>query len=624
MAQLVVDRNMAIALRRILNRAYEDGVDRLLSVFVNSLGVISGTFQDGNKIIEFAIGDRVTTKVTQLGIITRQDSVIRRDRRSKRRKCTNGLPCKGTCISPKFKCEQELENVAKKEEIRALNNAVRAQNPPPVQKPDGDGYDSMSIRDLREVASEKEIVRYSHMTKDEMITALRVHDADPLQQERIRKSLEDEKKLRKLEKAKTTAVGSALNTLDPSLGKLWNLLTGISRRYNQKKMSREEATILGLAAILGLHAGFARKQKKAYKENIKTSAVAAGGLADSINVDDVGDHTSVTYVVGSHGMTGKKMEDTLRETGDPEQSEWLNSQTSLRSFDRANESRARPIDPLGKFRDNLTEGYRQTIGRSVGVGKNPDSIRLAAELYAQGQATHVQIRATTNPETGEEERKAYAFKPPINIIAGGDGGFVAREAIDILNQMKGGKVIAERIQIVTLGTPSFGVTSGAAKELNLMGNGDPWSQTPFQADDVKRQAVSGVQGNNPANYIDSPEAMATMINRLKGSEEGRAKPGSPNMRELKDKKAVRKTFSDEEFSGIMQQARVGLLKKAALYGFDGLTQEDLDTLDDLAVFEMLPDEEFRLALNRYRRWRSAQKNVKKGAATAERIKREQG
>ena len=132
-----------------------------------------------------------------------------------------------------------------------------------------------------------------------------------------------------------------------------------------------------------------------------------------------------------------------------------------------------------------------------------ESVKLATEMFAYGKAT---------------QAKGYGEKP-IPVLAHRSGGLTAREAIEIVRQMQpGGREIAARMQLVTLGSPHFGF--GLDKEDNIgetaiSSEEDLFSSfaRPGNARTVKVQAKTG----EAKDYFNSPAAKAEMESAFKSA-----------------------------------------------------------------------------------------------------------
>jgi hypothetical protein len=135
---------------------------------------------------------------------------------------------------------------------------------------------------------------------------------------------------------------------------------------------------------------------------------------------------------------------------------------------------------FGQFLKNFHRGV-------TGGVQNQASVDLAAKMYA------------------------YAKKYPdkqIHIVAHGAGGLTAREAADILSRMKPpsgrgltGRDVVNRLNLVNLGTPYFGISENVGKQQTITSSQDPFSMLPKR----NEKWISTVPGHEVEDYLTSPE-----------------------------------------------------------------------------------------------------------------------
>ena len=518
---------IARLLTRIISRAY-GSIDQILDINIANDGLITCLFRDDDKtrkLIRLELGDRIEYKQVQDG---RTDAVDtdgsqylaayansigqRTDKISKPKNCTVGTSCKGSCIAKGDVCRVDLPEALNRQEISDLNDAViksQSSQLPPISRPSDDPYEGLNIRELKEKAREKGILRYSYMTQDQLKGALKIANENPDYQENIRKTLQRQKDESSLKKARSTAIGRAIGVVSPILGRQYNLVASIGRKYENNPV---EARILGIAALLGISVVTSKILDKNYKRNLVESAADAEKLADDRkNKTPEIKKPSITFVVGNYSEGSgafAKMLKSKSSSASSKNLDWLKSNTGLVVVKRQGEGTPPPSDLLGRTGYNIAEGYKATLGKMFQGGRNPESVSLAADLFNYGSKT-----------TSQND---FKILPALNVVAAEDGGYVAREAVEILSRMQrsqGGKNvrgvdIAKRINLVTLGTPYFGVSDRQIKETNLMGDQDPWNITPFKKGGAMTSTVQGVSGHNYRDYLKSGQANDALFSSL--------------------------------------------------------------------------------------------------------------
>jgi hypothetical protein len=523
-------RALAATVYRIISRAYGP-VDAILNIeILQNMGLIV-TFKDDGNTVQMKIGD--TIKYGFVKEPKRLDSIykvledvdpyligttngfVRLDA-AKPRNCKKGLSCKGACIDPNEECDvPDIRAVATKQEIGRLNGAAIAIKK--LQLSDGeestepDKYESLNIRELKVEASKRDVNRYSYMTTEQLRESLRVLDKDPDQQERLRKSLQNQKDVAALKKVKTTRIGRAIAQVNPVLGRQFNILTALGKRFGDDKL---EASILAVAVLAGVTGAVAKEADKAYRGNLAQSATDAEAIAKQ-ELQEVrdGGKPSKLFVVGSYNDGSQDLLNKLGEANiSKDDGNWLNRQADLIPFLRDKEGTQRSSNPVERFGEDVFTGWKAVMDPIFQQGSNPEAVRLAAEMYAQGA-----------------KKSSNGDFPDIRVLAHGDGGFIARQAMDILGRMQDvtgggrnsgvkGSDMLKRAKMVSLSTPTFdlfGQSSSKAPEISIMGDGDFWSGLPFQKSEAATRRVGGVRGNNSRDYTNSSGAMDEIMKHLR-------------------------------------------------------------------------------------------------------------
>ena len=546
---IAAKQQIARVARRIIARNY-GAIARILNIKVAPNGLITVWFQDDdvdNKIIKMTIGN--TTKYREV-TGDRLDSLadepvdeylmayanglgFRLDAIAKPKNCKIGTSCKGSCIAKGDICR---DVVVSRQELSAINEAVTVSQKP-LASGEVDKYEGLNIRDLKEEARSKGIMRYSYMTQDQLKGALRIYDQDPSFQESIRKTLQRDRDEATLKKARSTAVGRAIGIVNPVLGRQYNLISSIGKRYEGNPA---EARILAVAALTGIAVVASKSLQKNRAENIKVAAVDAGQRVSELRDEArMSDRPSVTFVVGSYSKGSRAFYSDLTSSGNisEEDKRWLQDKTQAVVVSRDKEGVPPRRDPVGAIADNLATGYEATLGSLLKTGRSQEATELAAKLYAYGstprETTLSSLARNLMGEEGRDysDRGSVEILPAINVFAAEDGGLVARDALDILKAMgrvngtgPRGSEVASRVKLVTFGTPFFGLASYDTPEANLMGDGDPWNTlAPFKKGGAHTRTASGVSGSKQSDYARSSDAMDQAFSYVTRNEGDRVK-----------------------------------------------------------------------------------------------------
>ncbi|WP_055076796.1 lecithin retinol acyltransferase family protein [Pseudanabaena sp. 'Roaring Creek'] len=555
-------QKMVSAVLSIISRTY-GGISTIVSLNRNPNGLITVYFRplsNPRSLIKMKIGNSISYKdITDqsenrnfnsdvrvdssyiseyLATQLRLDSIIGKQQK----KCVKGTPCKGECIPRSSTCEVELEKVIDIPTIQKLDPPTPNLEPSRITATvEHDIYDMMNIRDLKEEARKKGVMRYSYMTQDQLKSAIKVHDSDPNYQESIRKSLQHHKDLATLKKTKNTEIGRAISTINPALGRQFNLLTAISKKFQNNPT---EALIYALPAIAGttkVVMGILQKQRTS---NIKEAAGAAVNDAEDYrkDIDENSNPDSVNFYVGGYGRGSKDLYNKVANSplAKDEDTDWLKKGENI-PINREGEDVPIAHNPSQALGNNITTGYNVVINNTMKRGKSKEAVELAAKLYAQG----------TKWRTDENGIKSM---PSIQVLAAEDGGVVARDAIEILQQMPKdpttkfrGKDIADRVKLVTLGTPYFGETKANIPEVNLVGDGDPWGSLPFNKGSQTHR-VTGIGGASQSAYTSSSNGIDAIFKNLRSGSENRGVVDADSVKEAASAQKKSETQQEKEAS----------------------------------------------------------------------------
>lgn len=213
---------------------------------------------------------------------------------------------------------------------------------------------------------------------------------------------------------------------------------------------------------------------------------------------------NTTYIIGGTGSSVNEMEATLKDYPVFKAGGKRHFGTNrFRTFNTGKDGNVNAVSVDG-FAQIMYEGYGTTLKRSLSMGlpntplinaqpHNQEAIRLAAKLYARGQ----------NGGT-------------INVVAAGEGGLVAREALEILRLMPtgegsvNGNDIASGVRFVSLGTPNLGPMGKTVVETNFVGDRDPIAT-------LKRpsaRTVYAINSHNGNDYLKNKDVQKTVNDLL--------------------------------------------------------------------------------------------------------------
>lgn len=478
-------------------------------------------------------------------------------RKSSRRQCSIGLSCGGTCISRTKACKVSLNRLSSPMERASLKEGLRLfQDPVPLgtgpvpQEVGTPRYASPAdnpnagIRELKLAAQERGVYRYGAMNKSELRNAIRAVDENPQQNERIRRSIE------RKQEAKRVTEGSRF----ADYAEDW---------IKAKKIMRIAGTggPLAIAAAGAWVIGSTRREYNRavddYRSGFQDSARQATSMAAKLPSERIY-QPNMMFVVG--GYTAEKgsvskirqaFDRAAQEEGDS--GGWFNRENHIFEFSLNASDIPLPKGVRRRNKEGYTDEYIGYLGRQAAMGtifpkgikgklikeaaglkggRNEDAVRLAAQIYAQARHSEPRqekLEDKTNAELRKELTK-YGVRAdpretkstlisrlydigagdeefvngnlPINIVAYGGGGHAAREAMEILSRMEGGRDILDRINLATISTPDFGFTKQIASEVSLRSRHDPLTETlPTRAE----RTVNTVRSRELEDYLGDRE-----------------------------------------------------------------------------------------------------------------------
>lgn len=492
-------QRFAKLVRQVVDRLYESKIDRYLDLKILPTGIIRCAFVDDGKVVEMEIlpsgqaefyqaeksDRRRTDSAIEEGYLAsfmntqhRFDAVAQR----KPRKCTKGIPCKGTCITKGFTCRKPVTDVVPAGvflEMRRLTDELK----PAMGGASADELDNKSIRELKSLAQKENIYRYSYMTSDELKTAIRTAKQSPEQQGRIGKTIDR----RKAERA-------AIESFAPKGAvDAWRKIDKITKAFGTNP---GRAGLLIAAVLIGASNSTITSMREKYKKGLDESAQMALDRARKMPIDNTS-KPNILFAVGGFsgaGSSGKKLKDLLEENQEDTKADgWFGKKNhivdvSSKEFD-INTPSASKFNPDGSYNFGyLGSVAQQSFGKFVQNfqrGRNEAAVDLAAQMYAYG---------------------AQYPKKAINVMGHGVGGNVVREATEIMSRMRptggvSGQDVIKRMNIANLGTPYFGFTDDSMwsriKHRTITSSQDPFSVLPKTA----AQWISSVKGHEPESYL---------------------------------------------------------------------------------------------------------------------------
>ncbi|HEY9764628.1 MAG TPA: hypothetical protein V6D07_19025 [Trichocoleus sp.] len=366
------------------------------------------------------------------------------------------------------------------------------------KKPEDDGLDNMTIRQLKRVAQEEKIVGYSEMGKDALKKAIRVARENPDTQENIRKSLEFRKTAREV-----------INKTPPGkLARKWERLQKLIKFAGV-------SPIVGAAVMVAWGTNQAvdelKRQKKIYSEGLNDQAKNASARASKVSAQST-EKDFITFTVGGFsgtGSTAEKLAEALKKDYGDDEDGWIDkSQHIIPVSPRTNDIKIDSPKTIAGIANPayLGEYAVKYVGRMMQNFQRKESdaaTELAAQIYAHA------IKRVPNPNGGRSTR--INAEKVINIVAHGAGGQVVDEALEILKRMKlkdaeEGSSVLKRVNVVKLGSPAVGWVDPPEdvrdRSQNIYGTDDPFSGLPKQ----NPQWVSGVKGGDIDDYFASEDA----------------------------------------------------------------------------------------------------------------------
>lgn len=284
-----------------------------------------------------------------------------------------------------------------------------------------------------------------------------------------------------------SSIGEALNVAYPPAGRVWNQLSKI---YDKAGDNRVAASIYTGAVLTGVGAATYKYQQKRHASVIAKYADEAKIMSDDLTVPHVS-KSSVMFTVGGAGATAGEISELVKQN--PE----LLGRNQVIPFDTSGGTplKSGGIDPnsaqyLGYV---AQEEYGGVLKRAL-QNRNPDAVRLAAQLYAYASSTF-------------QQNQGEAKYLPINLLGYGGGGVTAREAMEIFRAMPDGKALAEHIRLVNLSTPSFGLVSDKVKERNFISTNDPFKILPQPNDGARSTVEVNSPDRTAQSYLQNPQVI---------------------------------------------------------------------------------------------------------------------
>lgn len=297
-------------------------------------------------------------------------------------------------------------------------------------------------------------------------------------------------------KVRRQAIGEGLKAFSPAAGAIWNQLGKVQDMAKENPVA---ASLTAGAILAGTGQATYGNYVKSRSRNLKKTAAEAKDLSREISVNNV-PNSNVTFVVGGAGNSGQSiiegLPDDIKGNYNEEKGNFTGGKTYLVNAEDYGVNSPQVPDNLApgsaRYYAHATQAYGKELARGVtGAARNkpfnPESIRLAAVIYKQGEAQF------------SRDRSNYS----LNILAAGDGGLKAREAMELLAEMQPkGAAIARHVNLATFGTPSFGVVDPGVKESSFMGQGDLFSKLPHRQGG-KTSVVPGVSDHSVGSYLKS-------------------------------------------------------------------------------------------------------------------------
>lgn len=487
-------QRLAAMLRLLLSRGYRDGADLVFDITSDG-DSISGLFLDEGRVLKFTInlvssGVRYSkaTDVTQARVDSLRQ-LIRYDA-PKKRNCTVGISCGEGCISSKKECQLSLTKLASPQEIDALKTAAKiistdqpTESPQPeeqsaVPETKLDPLADLTIRQLRKLAADMGVYKYSYMNKEQLKSSIKTAEEDPAQQERLRKTLERAEQERNLDPVKD-----------------WKRVVKSKRAWNQKDIA---TAIQAGGVLLGVGLSIYNHFKDNYQGNFAVSANTAISRSRTIDVPNVGNKQFFTFTVDGFSVdndpnNGSKLSQKLQEVAP----EFMNRHhvVPIDSNDFSELAKL-PVDTPGVLKApvQVVTATSKTLSTTMLEGSNPKAIDMAAQVLAY--------------------RNKYPGKR-INLVGFGSGGMVVNEAVEILHAVD--KNIAKNLRVTNIATPHFGITSqragtgdGTGRHLTVTSGKDPLNIFPK----INPVSVNTVSTHSIDAYLDDDRARSVILDGL--------------------------------------------------------------------------------------------------------------
>lgn len=411
----------------LLNKAYKDKLDQLLDIWIDPGFVISGIFRDGQKYMEFTIGendlefkqvDKPTKKLDSfVSYSPRYDAPIKK-------RCKKGVICKGSCIEKGKVCRNELTAISSPLELSQLRRSVvdfqlatqeklSSKNPiVPVESepaPSTNDYrinpetnQEYTIRELKTEASKEGIYQYSRLSKEELRQAIVASKSNPTESTRQRLALTF---------GKDRSTGSSAIRASGLTGRQKRQAQDVNKTWKNlntlAKFASTQPVGWGAAAtgafLLGVGVRRYELMKSEYRASFKGNAeqaqekAATLGSVNNGKLSRTGNKKNITFVIGAdRGEEGsQKIIDKLKSFGDSakpgEADEFFQEKAHHYVPFGLKESGAKVGASATENGVNALTDYLNNFRRK----KDQDAVDLAAQIYAYG----IQRKVSTKRQT---------------------------------------------------------------------------------------------------------------------------------------------------------------------------------------------------------------------------------
>ena len=556
----LAQKQLSTIVLRIVSRSYRNPIDRFLSLNIVSPTSIAGAILSKGSTIAFSLNLEKETLETRIIKEGRQDAVRRSSSNKCETGFSCGTTCitkKKVCkislsklaSQPEIRQAKQLTAFLKEEEV-PNNNAVRREVERAGAVPsDNIPIENLDIRELKKKAAAKGVFKYSRMNRAQLIDNIKAVDAPKPERQRMERTLS-----RKAEAERFTT-----NNALSDYAKDWDNTKKILKIAGTSGALTLAAAAM---YFYGRAQTEIRKAEDNYREGFDEMAIQAEVRAPRLDkqFQKPTEKDGIIFAVGGYkeeNSSGDDIAEQIRSWSDSEKDaeKWLAKENEIIAFNM--EKRIPPFKgerttSSGEYtaaykgylansaiKDRLGIGDRgilnpiigDLMGRQHTIPRNEDALELAAQIYAVARAkndrppveemdrtaltaeykkyvkdaipssvTDPQLRGlleSIRVARGENSSLGNAGKP-ISILAHGAGGGTAREALEIIRRMKGGDLIARRVNLITLSSPRMGLTDVVSTtEKNLTNTNDPFHFLQTQ----RTRTVNGVKDREIGSYM---------------------------------------------------------------------------------------------------------------------------